>query len=512
MAGSSKIVALTSQNVKRITAVHIEPGDDGCVLIGGKNAQGKSSVLDSIMYALGGANSLPEEPIRHGEETAEITVDLGDIIVKRKFTASGSTVTVKTKDGASYSSPQKVLDGLFSKLSFDPLAFSTMKPADQSKALIALLGIDTSELDKEHARLYEERTGVNRLVKEAEADLARCEEILIPVPDVRPDVGEINRRLGLAIEASAAAERRAGDITELQASIVECQTEQAELTAKLSSEDQECKDDVEIIGGQMEAARVDMVQRHQRELAELQRKQLDEANEFAGKWTEKRDYRLKCSVEDKDRYQKQIDNLASAITRDSAKLAELQAESSVVVDVDSIRLELSSAEEGVHAFDVAKDKKEKQTRLSLRQEESEEITDQMDVILDKKRKRLAEANYPIAGLAVNEDGTVLFDGVPLSQASRAQQIRTSVAIGIAMNPKLKVLLIRDGSLLDEENMQLVVDMAKQHDAQIWIERVGDKDASAIIIEDGHVRGVEPAAVDSVSKPKKTRKKASEQPA
>ena len=113
---------------------------------------------------------------------------------------------------------------------------------------------------------------------------------------------------------------------------------------------------------------------------------------------------------------------------------------------------------------------------------------------------------------MNEDGTVLFDGVPLSQASRAQQIRTSVAIGIAMNPKLKVLLIRDGSLLDEENMQLVVDMAKQHDAQIWIERVGDKDASAIIIEDGHVRGVEAAAVDSVSKPKKTRKKVSEQPA
>jgi len=65
--------------------------------------------------------------------------------------------------------------------------------------------------------------------------------------------------------------------------------------------------------------------------------------------------------------------------------------------------------------------------------------------------------------------------------------------------------------LDEENMQLVVDMAKQHDAQIWIERVGDKDASAIIIEDGHVRGVEPA-VDCAAKPKKTRKKASEQPA
>lgn len=509
---SSKIVALTAENVKRITAVHIEPGDDGCVLIGGRNAQGKSSVLDSIMYALGGANSLPDQPIRNGEDTAEITVDLGDIVVKRKFTASGSTVTVKTKDGASYSSPQKVLDGLFSKLSFDPLAFASMKPADQTKALVSLLGIDTTELDKEYARLYEERTGVNRLVKESEADVARCEVILIPVPEARLDVGEINRRLGLAIEAGVSAERRSGEIDRLRASITECQEEQASLTQTLESLDDECKSDVEVIGGQMDSGRTVLAERHQREIADLQRKHADEVKTFSDQWEQHRDRRISRAAEDKDRFQKQIANLNAALARDAASLVELEAESAVTIDVDAIRAELASAEEGVHAFDAAKDKNEKENRLSLRKEEAEELTDQMELIVEKKRQRLAEANYPIAGLAVNEDGTVLFDGVPLAQASRAQQIRTSVAIGIAMNPKLKVLLIRDGSLLDEENMQLVAEMAKQHDAQIWIERVGDKDESAIIIEDGHIRGIEPAAAESGVKPKKTRKKLAEQPA
>ena len=60
----SRIVSLTAENVKRISAVHIVPGDGGVVLIGGRNAQGKSSVLDSIMYALGGASAIPDEPIR----------------------------------------------------------------------------------------------------------------------------------------------------------------------------------------------------------------------------------------------------------------------------------------------------------------------------------------------------------------------------------------------------------------------------------------------------------------
>jgi len=160
-------------------------------------------------------------------------------------------------------------------------------------------------------------------------------------------------------------------------------------------------------------------------------------------------------------------------------------------------------------FDVAQDRAEKQAKYDSRLQESQELTAELESIKDKKRQMLAEANYPIPGLAVGEDGTVLFDGVPLSQASRAQQIRTSVAIGIAMNPKLKVLLIRDGSLLDEDNLKLVADMATEHDAQIWIERVGDKDESAIIIEDGHIRDADPIAAEEVPvepKVKKTRKK------
>ena len=65
-----------------------------------------------------------------------------------------------------------------------------------------------------------------------------------------------------------------------------------------------------------------------------------------------------------------------------------------------------------------------------------------------------------------------------------------MAIGLALNPKLPVLLIRDGSLLDEDHLEMLAKMAEDADAQVWIERVGDKDKTAVVIEDGAVKDEE----------------------
>jgi hypothetical protein len=79
-----------------------------------------------------------------------------------------------------------------------------------------------------------------------------------------------------------------------------------------------------------------------------------------------------------------------------------------------------------------------------------------------------------------------FNGLPLEQASSADQLRISVSIGLALNPKLKVILIRDGSLLDDDALKSVADMAAQADAQVWMERVGKTGDVSVVIEDGMV--------------------------
>ena len=99
------------------------------------------------------------------------------------------------------------------------------------------------------------------------------------------------------------------------------------------------------------------------------------------------------------------------------------------------------------------------------------------------------------GLTLGDDGPML-DGVPLEQASGAQKLRVSVALGIAMNPRLKVLLVRDASLLDEDSLALVAEMAAAADAQVWLERVGDGDPAAVVIDDGQVSGEAAPANDA----------------
>jgi hypothetical protein len=93
---------------------------------------------------------------------------------------------------------------------------------------------------------------------------------------------------------------------------------------------------------------------------------------------------------------------------------------------------------------------------------------------------------PVTGLGLSEDGVTL-NGLPLDQASAAEQLRVSVAIGIAMNPRLRVLLLRDASLLDRDSLALLADMAKAAGAQVWLERVEDDSATAVVIEDGMVK-------------------------
>ena len=106
--------------------------------------------------------------------------------------------------------------------------------------------------------------------------------------------------------------------------------------------------------------------------------------------------------------------------------------------------------------------------------EYEEYTAALAYLEAQKQKSIKEAKFPVQGLSFAAGG-VLFNGKPFGQASTAEQIRVSVAMGIALNPNLKVILIRDGSLLDCAFLFLSVvqAMAKEHGYQIWIEVVTD---------------------------------------
>ena len=154
-------------------------------------------------------------------------------------------------------------------------------------------------------------------------------------------------------------------------------------------------------------------------------------------------------------------------------------------DVDTVTKSIANAEETNTA-----------ARNKVRYNEGRKKRDELQVESNKQSARLAAidkekvdmveaADMPIDGLSFG-DGEVLYDGLSLANASQSKQLRISAAIGLAVNPKLKILLIRNGSLLDSDAMTELEEFATEQDAQIVIERVTDGEAIGVVIEDGEV--------------------------
>jgi hypothetical protein len=394
-----KIICLEAENVKHLRVVNIRP-DGSMVIVGGDNSAGKSCVLDSIEYALGGAGAVPIKPIRDGQKKARIVLDLGDIQVTRTFTSKGTTLTVKNKEGVVFASPQTMLDKLVGELTFDPLEFSKMDSKKQLEVLKKLVGLDFNAIDAKYNKLFEERTVVNRHGKSVKANLEAMTHHE-GIPDQEVSVSDLSKEYAAAIEHNRKIETAHND-----------------LKSKMN------------------------------ELKILETKVKDL----------KGDIRLK---------QKDLEGIGE------------------MVNTISIQEQMTGAEKiNSHIRenrDFAKIDKEV---IELRKQ-SILLSEQMSDIAETKEKALAKAEFPVKGLDIDSDG-VTFDDIPFSQCSSAQQIKISVAIGLAMNPKLRVLLIREGSLLDEKSLGMIAKMADDADAQVWLERVGKGSECSVILEDGSV--------------------------
>lgn len=494
-----RIVSLEAENVKRIVAVHIEPGDANCVLVGGDNEAGKTSVLDSIMYALGGANVIAEEPLRRGEEKGFVRLDLGDLIVERRFLKSGtSSLKVMTADGASYNSPQKILDALFCRLSFDPFKFATMKPDEQAATLRDLVGVDLGDLNAEYSETYEERTLANREVKAAQAT---AEAIIVPddAPEVRPNLEDLHAQVGAALKAEELRLKYERDAGELDLAIV-AETATIENTlAKLSTVDTEWNAAKEA-ADKSHATRIEALKaRHAAEVEELRMRHEREMAAEVGWGTE-----TSAKIErERERQKADLANTKMVAEESRQGLRERlerleKPEPWTGESVEELRRKIGEGAKLLESFEVAERKRRAGERVEELKAKAKTLTDKLDEIDAKKLARISGAKYPIEGLAFSTDGAVTLDGLPFSQASTAKRIRTSVAMGLAMNPTLRVLLIRDGSLLDDRALAMVQEMAAAADAQVWIERVGDRDQNAIIIEDGQVREQEAAEIQAAA--------------
>ncbi len=160
---SVKITSLELENVKRVKAVKIEPTENGLTVIGGKNNQGKTSILDAITWALGGDKYKPSQPKREGSMVdPHIHIQLSNgILVER----SGKNSTLKVTDTTGRKAGQKLLDSFISSFALDLPKFINSSAKDKASTLLQIIGVDDqlAAFDNKESAAYNRRTEIGRI-------------------------------------------------------------------------------------------------------------------------------------------------------------------------------------------------------------------------------------------------------------------------------------------------------------------------------------------------------------
>ena len=444
------IHGLRIRDFMRIELVELQFHGPGLELVTGNNGQGKSSLIRALWAALAGKEALPDEPVRKGEAKAEVVVDLGDRVVTLRVKPDRTTsLTVEGKDGAVYRSPQKLLDDLVGSLTFDPLLFAEMSAEEQAATLRGLVGLDTAALDAERERAYVERTGVNRETKMLEGQLAGI--VVPPEPTAPPpaevfaevSVADIARQQREALAVVAANDRQRGDLEVLQhrlGVLDRAADELAERIARLQAE-------------------------HAERLAAIEEVRATLADKRAA---------VEALV-DPDIRAIETEMAEAETTNARARVAAAEAE----------RARQTHERQVAERDLAARMRTSREQEIAAKQADGKRLTERIEEIDAEKTARLAATAFPCAGLSVDGD-RVLYNGVPLEQAASSEQLRVCLTIASALNPTLKLLLVRQGNDLDPTRLRQVAEWATENGYQILMERVATDHPAGIVIEAGRV--------------------------
>ncbi len=231
-----KINQLEIENVKRIRAVKMEPAANGLTVVGGRNEQGKTSVLDAIAWALGGDRYRPSQPVRDGSvipPTLQLKLSNG-LVVERK----GKNSDLKVTDPAGRKSGQQLLNDFVEELALDLPRFLQSSSKEKATTLLRIIGVEAElkNLEQQEAETYNRRRVIGQIADQkrkfakeqpyfpdAPREPVSASELIRRQQDILARNGENQRkRLNLQrLDAEAAdLQRRIDELLERQRSVL----------------------------------------------------------------------------------------------------------------------------------------------------------------------------------------------------------------------------------------------------------------------------------------------------
>lgn len=224
-----KVQKIRIENILGLETLEFEPGR--VTIVSGRNGVGKSSVLESLKYALTGGTDATIK--RKGAEKGEVVIVLDEATVTRD---TEKPARIEVAGVGPIRRPAEFLKSRIDSLSFNPVQFLLapkdkrtewfleMVPVEVGDDELRAAGVETlppparNGLDRIAAAtklVYDARTGVNRALKEKRAAVAQLAEGLPAGDPDAVDLATMRKaaealRADLAEDISATKDRAAG--------------------------------------------------------------------------------------------------------------------------------------------------------------------------------------------------------------------------------------------------------------------------------------------------------------
>lgn len=259
MSIETKITSLELENIKRIKAVQITPTASGLTIVGGKNNQGKTSVLDAIMWILGGDRYRPSEPHREGSVTppyGKITLSNG-LVVERK----GKNSDLKVIDPSGNRAGQQLLNEFISQFALDLPKFMNGNNKEKANTLLQVIGVGDKlyELDQKEKELYNQRRTIGQIGDQKKKYAAEL-PVFPEAPSDLISASELIRQQQEILARNGENQKKRNQLAELEAHSSQLQKQ----IDQLVMEQAKVKKDLDI-------ARMDAADLHDESTAELEK-------------------------------------------------------------------------------------------------------------------------------------------------------------------------------------------------------------------------------------------------
>lgn len=454
---SVKIQSLQIENVKRVKAVELEPSPTGLTVIGGRNLQGKTSILDAIAWALGGGKRQPTSPRREGATTPpSISLTLSNgLTVERKGKTSALTVT----DPKGVRSGQALLDSFVSQFALDIPTFMQASAKEKAKILLQALGVgdELARLDSAESAKFNERTVLRRVAESKEryaAELPHHKDV--PLEGV--SIAALVQEQQAIFEANRNNQKQRDALAALKASRATAEGGAAMLLARAE---------------------------HAKENADAAAKHAEEAARLAAEESARiiRGYAIEAAGlrEEAAKASAEAAVLAERIGKGDAIVSALQD-----ADTADIDARISGAEEVNRQVAANATKRDATATAKQERAKYDAMTEEIEAVRKSRLDLLTSHPLPLPDMAIMDE-ELTFRGRKWDCMSDSERMQVSVATVRKLNPECGFALLDRLESMDLESMNEFGAWLEDEGLQVIATRVSTGSECTIVIEDGTIK-------------------------